>query len=109
MNKVFSLPINPKFNPQFIETKFLNFLKINKDYIFDLYFTCRMPPFTQDAMGEVFMSQDMELDVIEMARWLSDESGIPLSATFNNIYVRPDEKNLKAWITNFKELYEVCS
>ena len=36
MNKVFSLPINPKFNPQFIETKFLDFLKTNKDYIFDL-------------------------------------------------------------------------
>ena len=107
MNKVFSLPINPKFNPQFIETKFLDFLKINKDYIFDLYFTCRMPPFTQDAMGELFMSQDMEMDVIGMAQWLSDESGIPISATFNNIYVRPDEKNLKTWITNFKELYDL--
>ena len=107
MDKVFSLPINPKFDPQFIETKFLDFLIRNKDYIFDLYFTCRMPPFTQDAMGEVFMSQDMELDVIGMANWLSQESGIPLSATFNNIYVRPDQKNLEEWIINFKQLYDI--
>ena len=107
MDKVFSLPINPKFDPQFIETKFLDFLIRNKDYIFDLYFTCRMPPFTQDAMGEVFMSEDIELDVIGMANWLSQESGIPLSATFNNIYVRPDQKNLEEWITNFKQLYDI--
>jgi len=107
MDKVFSLPINPKFDPQFIETKFLDFLIRNKDYIFDLYFTCRMPPFTQDAMGEVFMSEDMELDVIGMANWLSQESGIPLSATFNNIYVRPDQKNLEEWIVNFKQLYDM--
>ena len=107
MDKVFSLPINPKFDPQFIETKFLDFLIRNKDYIFDLYFTCRMPPFTQDAMGEVFMSADMELDVIGMANWLSQESGIPLSATFNNIYVRPDQKNLEEWIINFKQLYDI--
>ena len=107
MDKVFSLPINPKFDPQFIETKFLDFLIRNKDYIFDLYFTCRMPPFTQDAMGEVFMSQDMELDVIGMANWLSQESGIPLSATFNNIYVRPDQKGLDEWIVNFKQLYDL--
>ena len=107
MDKVFSLPINPKFDPQFIETKFLDFLIRNKDYIFDLYFTCRMPPFTQDAMGEVFMSADMELDVIGMANWLSQESGIPLSATFNNIYVRPDQRGLDEWIINFKQIYDL--
>ena len=107
MNKVFSLPINPKFNPQFIETKFLDFLKTNKDYIFDLYFTCRIPPFTQDAMGEVFVSENVEMDMIGMAKWLSAESGIPLSATFNNIYVRPDQRNLEVWIGYFKQLYDL--
>ena len=107
MNKVFSLPINPKFNPQFIETKFLDFLKTNKDYIFDLYFTCRIPPFTQDAMGEVFVSENVEMDMIGMAKWLSDESGIPISATFNNIYVRPDQRNLEIWIGYFKQLYDL--
>ena len=65
-----------------------------------------MPPFTQDAMGEVFMSQDMELQVIEMALWLSEESGIPLSATFNNIYIRPEQKNLEMWIENYRQLYD---
>ena len=64
-NRVFSLPINPKLDPQFIQTKLKDFLIKNWDYIFDLYFTCRMPPFTQDAMGDVFMTPDMELQVME--------------------------------------------
>jgi len=106
MRKVFSLPINPKLDPEFIKTKFLSFLKRNKDYIFDLYFTCRMPPFIQDAMGDVFVSEDIERIVIEMALWLGEESGIPLSATFNNLYVRPDQKNLDLFIKNYKFLYD---
>ena len=64
MSKVFSLPINPKFDPEFIETTFVSFLKKHEHLIFDLYFTCRMPPFTQDAMGDVFVSGDDQ--VIEM-------------------------------------------
>ena len=65
MSKVFSLPINPKFDPEFIETTFVSFLKKHEHLIFDLYFTCRMPPFTQDAMGDVFVSGDDQ--VIEMS------------------------------------------
>ncbi|MGY8866684.1 MAG: hypothetical protein ACKVJK_13810, partial [Methylophagaceae bacterium] len=50
---MFSVPINPKFNnAQY--NHFLEFCKENKDVIYDLYFTCRMPPFMQDAMGDVF-------------------------------------------------------
>ena len=104
-NKIFSVPINPKLDPDFIKNEYLQFLIRNKDLIYDLYFTTRMPPFTQDAMGDVFYTQDMEFQVIEMALWLSNESGIPLSATFNNLYVRPDQKNLETWIHNFESLY----
>ena len=104
--KIFSLPINPKLDPNFIKGEFLEFLMRNRDWIYDLYFTCRMPPFTQDAMGDVFFTQDMEFQVIEMAMWLSEITGIPLSATFNNIYVRPDQKGLDMFITNFKQLYD---
>ena len=77
MSKVFSLPINPKFDPEFIETTFVSFLKKHEHLIFDLYFPCRMPPFTQDAMGDVFVSGDDQ--VIEMALWISQETGIDLS------------------------------
>ena len=104
MSKVFSLPINPKFDPEFIETTFVSFLKKHEHLIFDLYFTCRMPPFTQDAMGDVFVSGDDQ--VIEMALWISQETGIDLSATFNNLYVRPDQYHLDLWIKNFKQLYD---
>ena len=105
--KIFSLPINPKLDPKDIKGEYLNFLMRNKDWIYDLYFTCRMPPFTQDAMGDVFFTDDMEMQVIEMALWLSDITKIPLSATFNNIYVRPDQKGLDMFISNFKQLYDV--
>ena len=36
--------------------KLHEFLKEHKHLISDLYFTCRMPPFLQDAMGDVFES-----------------------------------------------------
>ena len=88
--KIFSLPINPKLDPNFIKGDYLQFLLRNNDWIYDLYFTCRTPPFTQDAMGDVFFTPDMEFQVIEMALWLSELTKIPLSATFNNIYVRPE-------------------
>ncbi len=104
-NNIFSIPINPKLDPEFIKNDYLQFLIRNRDLIYDLYFTTRMPPFTQDAMGDVFYTQEMEFQVIEMALWLSNESGIPLSATFNNLYVRPDQKNLETWIHNFESLY----
>ena len=96
--RVFSLPINPKLTEDFVVNTFLPFLKEYREYILDLYFTCRIPPFDQDAMGDVFMQPEA---VIASACYISNQSNIPLSATFNNIWVRPDQKNLDAWIENF--------
>ena len=56
--KVFSLPINPKLSEDFVENTFLPFLREHKEHILDLYFTCRIPPFEQDAMGDVYMSPE---------------------------------------------------
>ena len=100
---IFSLPINPKLNEEFVEGKFIPFLKSHKDLIFDLYFTCRMPPFSQDAMGDVFVS---EKETTYNAVYISNQTGIPLSATFNNIYVIPNQQNLDLFINNFKPLYD---
>ena len=103
MNKrVFSLPINPKLSEEFVTNTFLPFLKEYREYILDLYFTCRIPPFDQDAMGDTFLSPDA---LIESAIYISNQSDIPLSATFNNIWVRPDQKNLDLWIKEFAPIY----
>ena len=101
-SKVFSLPINPKLSEEFVVNTFLPFLKEYRDYILDLYFTCRIPPFEQDAMGDTFLSPDA---LIESACYISNQSDIPLSATFNNIWVRPDQKNLDLWIKEFAPIY----
>tara|TARA_B100002052_G_C15862145_1_gene590611 strand:- start:270 stop:1853 length:1584 start_codon:yes stop_codon:yes gene_type:complete len=55
-------------------------------------------------MGDVFMQPEA---VIASACYISNQSNIPLSATFNNIWVRPDQKNLDAWIENFAPIYNV--
>ena len=105
MKDIFSLPINPKGDLNFTKNVFVPFLKRNKHLIYDLYFTCRIPPFSQDAMGDIFENDPVRGTTIN-ALWISEQSGIPLSATFNNMWVRPDQKNLNIWIENFKPLYD---
>jgi len=103
MKKIFSVPLNPKLNQNQFEA-FVSFIKQQKDYIRDIYFTCRIEPFGQDAMGDVFQSNSE--DLIHNALALQHHTGVKLSATFNNIQVRPDQKNLDLFIKNFKPLYE---
>lgn len=101
----FSLPLNPKLS----EDDFFNFLKFskaNKDFIFDIYFTSRIAPFKQDAMGDVFALAEHSFITIENALYFQEETGIPISATFNNISIRPDQKNLDLFIKNFEPLYK---
>lgn len=101
--QIFSLPLNPKLNQkQFNE--YASFIKDHKHLIYDVYFTSRIAPFNQDAMGDVFINDPQ--DLIENALVISNATGVNLSATFNNILVRPDQKNLDLWIKNFKPLYE---
>ncbi len=100
---MFSVPINPKFN--YVQYNFfVDFLKKHKDYIYDLYFTCRMPPFHQDAMGDIII--DNPYAPIDAAIDIQAETGITVSATFNNINVRPTQDNLDLFIQNFRQLYD---
>ena len=101
---MFSLPINPKIDENFANNILIPFLKKHKEYIFDLYFTCSMPPFMQDAMGDVF-EDDLRQTTFN-ALYIQKQTGIPLSATFNNPYVRPTQENLDLFINNFKYIYE---
>ena len=99
----FSIPLNPKLDQHQFKNALL-FLNKHKEHIRDVYFTCRIAPFNQDAMGDVF-ENDPE-DLIHNALVLQQQTGIPLSATFNNIQVRPDQANLDLFIENFKPIYE---
>lgn len=102
---MFSLPINPKLTEsQFNE--FYSFCQLHKDYIYDLYFTCRMPPFTQDAMGDIIIVDEYAHNAIHTALHIQRTLGITVSATFNNVKVAPTQKNLDLFITNFKQLYD---
>ena len=104
MGKIFSLPINPKLSAKQFE-ELIAFCDKYKDFISDLYFTCRIPPFTQDAMGDVFVSEDDPQYMIDVALYIQEHTGITASATFNNISVRPTQENLDLWIESFKPLY----
>lgn len=99
---MFSIPLNPKLDQKQFE-EFYQFLIDYKSYIYDVYITTRIPPFDQDAMGDIFVNDPN--DLIENSLIIQDKLGIPVSATFNNTLVRPDQKNLDLWIENFKSLY----
>ena len=60
----------------------------------------------QDAMGDTFRTTKSAQAAATNALAISEATDIPLSATFNNIWVRPDQKNLDLWIQNFKFLYD---
>ena len=45
--KMFSIPLNPYVSAEDYNEIFLPFLLKYKDWIFDIYFTCRIPPLTE--------------------------------------------------------------
>lgn len=105
MKNIFSVPLNPKLTENEY-TQFLDFLAKHKHLIYDVYFTSRIPPFNQDAMGDVFIFQEDNINAIRAALNIQESLGIPISATFNNTLIRPDQKNLDIFISNFKPLYD---
>jgi len=103
---MFSVPLNPKLNEK-QNLEFVDFLKKQKQYIYDFYFTCRIPPFTQDAMGDVFVGEKEDYDyLINLALHIQSETGIIASAVFNNTEVRPSQQNLDLFIESFRPVYE---
>ena len=103
--KIFSIPLNPKLTQEQF-AQFYTFCNKNKDWIADIYFTSRMAPFKQDAMGDVFIIEQDHFSLIEMALNVQRHLGITISATFNNIQVPPTQTNLDTFIINFKKLYD---
>lgn len=105
MRKIFSIPLNPKLNEQQFND-FYEFCSQYKDWIYDIYFTSRIAPFNQDAMGDIFILQQDTASLVENAWNIQQHLGIPISATFNNTTVAPTQKNLDTFIKNFKPLYD---
>jgi predicted O-methyltransferase YrrM len=103
---MFSVPLNPKLSPEELED-FLEFLETYRDHIYDFYFTARIPPFTQDAMGDTFIGgEEDHIYLIELALKIQETFGITASAVFNNTEVRPSQQNLDLFISNFRQLYD---
>ena len=105
MEKIFSIPLNPKLTPEQYQ-EFVEFVVEYKHLIYDIYFTSRIAPFAQDAMGDVFVAQDDYKYAIDVALQIQSYTGVPVSATFNNIQVAPTQQNLDTFIYNFKPMYD---
>lgn len=104
--KIFSFPLNPFLTADQLKKDIVPFLQQNKDFIFDVYFTCKIPPFMQDAMG-VFVEQENRFKTIfSDAMIIQQMTGLPLSATFNNVGVAPTDAHLDIFIENLKPLYK---
>lgn len=103
--KIFSVPLNPKLTAEQFGV-FYNWLDRHKEWISDIYFTSRIAPFTQDAMGDIFILSEDHYSLIETALNIQTHLGIPVSATFNNIQVPPTQQNLDIFMINFKRLYD---
>ena len=105
MKKIFSVPLNPMISEKDFFEKFYPFLQKYKDWIYDIYFTCRVPPFGQDAMGSVFVSED-KTTLFDNALMIQKSLGIRISATFNNVNVSPKYDNYKLFVDNLRPLYD---
>ena len=104
-NLEFSIPLWPGLSPEEIKKDLYPFLEECREVISDLYFTCRIPPFNQDAMGGIIVDEEIET-VINNAFIIGEFADLPISATFNNTHVPATYENYLIFIKNLKPLYE---
>lgn len=102
---IFSIPLNPYTTAEDFENIFVPFLIKYKDWIYDVYFTSRLNPFTQDAMGATFKEEQL-VQIFQNAIILQERTGVRVSATFNNVDVPPTMENLEIFISNLKYMYD---
>jgi hypothetical protein len=110
MKKIFSLPLYTGMSDGMFDDIFIPFLKKYKDYIYDVYFTCNIPPFDNDAMGGgqvkgKLSSREETIRVFKKMMQIQDELGIKVSATFNNISIESTLDNLEIFVKNLKPFY----
>ena len=103
MSKIFSLPLSPYLSFEEYKEFYLPFVLRHKEHINDIYATIRIEPFMSDAMGGALNPQEL----IKQALQVQADTGIKVSATFNNISIDPNFANLEIFIKNFTPLYEM--
>lgn len=101
----FSLPLWPGLSPDEIENDVFPFLDECSHVISDIYFTSRMAPFNQDAMGGFIVAEERDV-VTNNALFVADKYNLPLSATFNNININPSYATYQTFVKNFAQMYE---
>lgn len=109
MAKTFSMPLNVDLNEEQFED-YKNFITKNSESIYDVYFSYPMPPFEDDAVGGNRMGAASNRTIynnLEALIAIQNDCGVKLSATFNNIYIKPNINNLKLFMQNFRLLYEM--
>jgi hypothetical protein len=102
---MFSIPLNPFLSKTDVMEIFLPFVKKYAALIDDIYFTSRIPPFTQDVMGAALGSDADSMGLIRQALFIQQETGVPVGAVFNNPAISPSAENLQLFIQNFDALY----
>jgi hypothetical protein len=80
MKTQFSLALYPDLTPEYITHNLIPFLNEHRDSIFDIYFTARILPFDQDAMGTIFSDEDTE------TLYISDLKTGVSKASFEQLY-----------------------
>jgi hypothetical protein len=109
MKKIFSIPLNVSLTEIDFEN-FKTFLQKYQENIFDIYFSFKIPPFNEDAVGAIAESQNIPENIscnLEKIISIQSECNVRVSATFNNIFIPPDQENLNLFINNFSPLYEM--
>ncbi|MCP4136013.1 MAG: hypothetical protein GY754_33900 [bacterium] len=107
--KMFSMPLYAGINEEQFE-EFKGFLKEYAHLVYDIYFTLPLAPFAEDAVGGIQQGNATGFNIyndLEKILSLQEESGVTLSATFNNIFVSPENPNLESFIENFTPVYEM--
>ena len=106
IKQTFSLPLYPDLTSEYIESELIPYIIENKEVIYDIYFTVRIPPFNQDAMGTIFSEDDI-VSMIGNALIIQETTGVMVSAVFNNKFISPNYNNLQTFITHLKPLYNM--
>lgn len=75
------------------------------EHIYDINFSCRALPFEQDAQGAVIDSAQSRRHLADML-YVQEQTGITVSAEFDNVYTPPTHDNLRIFVEGLKPLYE---
>lgn len=105
--KLFSLPFNSLLTKREVQERYLPFVKRYREFLYDIYFSISLPPFVNDAMGQGEINASRNRDIVRFLLSVQEHSGVEISATFNNVSVSPDWKNMELFIGNFRRYYEM--